>query len=239
MSVFHDHHDAVRAGAYSASAGWITGGDDGQAVVRQTRDRDSYARRLPHAEAVVAMSTTAERLACATRDRYVQIWSLAEEARLAKSERLPHWPTALHYTPDGAGLFVGLQDGRLFLLHGGSTRLLAERRAHEGRITALTSLPGVMYSAGADGHLRCWTLLGELLADVPVSHAALQGLAADPGNGRVYVVDAAATLYQVDAATFEAQRRLTLPGEPGALTVIGTTLFAGLSDGRITTVPLT
>ena len=236
VATFQDHSDAVRSAAFAGAAGWVTGGDDGQAVLRHTRG--GHARRLRHAEAVVALSATDHLLACATRARQVQIWSLEHEELLATSQRLPHWPTALHHVPGGA-LFAGLQDGRLLLLHGESARLQAERQAHEGRVTSLASCAGKVYSTGIDAHLRCWSPLGELIADVVVGHLPLQGVVAQPDSGLVYAVNAAGTVYRIDAVTFEPEQIHALSGEPSALTLTSTALIIGLTDGRVTSVPLT
>lgn len=226
----HHHHEAVRAASYSVGGDWVSAGEDGNVFIR--RALDGHPRRLDHDEALVAMDTTAEWVAAAGTDRRVQIWTLEDGAPLGTSQALPHWPTAVHYTPQGDVLFVGLQDGRLLLLHGGSARLLAERAAHQGRVNALTRHSGQMLSAGDDGRVCWWDAQGQKEREVPVASVALVALAACHEREDALVAAASGDLYSLDGDG-APHRVVKVPGTPTALLMTRDTLVVGLADGRV------
>ena len=63
------------------------------------------------------------------------------------------------------------------------------------------------------------------------------GVVAQPDNELVYAVNAAGTVYRIDAVTFELEQAHAF--STSALALTSTALIIGLTDGWITTVPLT
>lgn len=230
LGVSHTHDDAVRSATLSETYGWVTAGEDGSVIVRQMGG--TYPRRFEHEEALVAVDVIGSRVAAASTDRTVLVWDLESGAPLGRSEKLPHWPTALKFGPQGETLFAGLQNGRLLLLRGGSARTLAERVAHAGRVTALARHDGLLLSAGEDGFVRWWDEHGEQQHELQVSSGELIAMGAEDGSPAM-VADAAGHLFVLDRSARRAERVAKVPGMPTALLVAPSALVVGLADGRV------
>lgn len=230
VRTFLSHRDAVCAAAYSANQEWLTAGEDGYIFIY---DQVSvHPRRLEHDEGLVGMDAHEGWVAAAGSDRVVRVWQIADGAPIGTSTRLPHWITVIRYTKSGEALFVGLKDGRLLILHGGSARLLAERSAHLGAVTALMSFQEGMLSTGVDGRLCFWDEYGEKQKEVQISVTAVLAIDAD-AHGRILAADDGGHLYSMSVDHGIPERIAKLPGQVSALKMTDNSILIGMNDGRL------
>lgn len=227
---FLSHRDAVCAAAFSDRQEWLTAGEDGYIFIHD--QASLHPRRLEHDEGLVGMDVHGDWVAAAGADRVVRVWQIADGVPLGTSARLPHWVKVIRYAKAGESLFVGLQDGRLLMLHGGSARLIAERSAHVGPVRALVPFEAGMLSAGADGRVCFWDEYGEKLDDIQVSATPLLAVDADV-YGRILAADDGGHLYSLGGGQAAPERLAKLPGQVSSLKITGNAVLIGLTDGRL------
>uniref|UniRef100_A0A0K8T836 Uncharacterized protein n=1 Tax=Lygus hesperus TaxID=30085 RepID=A0A0K8T836_LYGHE len=116
----------------------------------------------PHYDGIQCLALRGETLFSGSRDYVIKKWNL-DSHELVTSVNAAHrdWVTDLCFAPSSSVLVSGSRDGNIKLWSVDSCANLAEIKAHDSPINALTSNASHIFSASNDGKCMMWKMSPE------------------------------------------------------------------------------
>ena len=235
VQVFRFHSDAVNAVAFLQDGRIATAGADAKIAIwtpgRQQPDRIFEGHAAPVVS--LAVSPDGARLASASWDHTVRIWSLSDDAQQVLEGHAQN-VNGVVFTPDGRSLVSAGYDRelRIWPLAGGTPNVITL----VAPLNAVAVAPdGEIVTGGADGKLCFLTLGGKASGEVQAVHTPIVTLTISPDATLIAVAGIGAVAV-VDRKARSIVRTLVDPGQPVwsvAFLPDNATLLAGGADGKI------
>ena len=234
--VLRFHSNAVNAVAFLTDGRMVTAGADGKVATwtlgRQQPDRVFEGHTAPIVSLAVSPDST--RLATASWDHTVRIWSLGDGAQ-QELEGHSQNVNGVAFTPDGQSLVSAGYDRelRIWPLAGGtpSVTTLASPLNVVG-----VAPDGEIVTGGADGKLRFLTSDGQESGELQALQTPIVALAISPDGTSVAAAGIGGVVAVIDRKTRSIARTLVDPGSPVwsvAFLPDNATLLTGSADGKI------
>lgn len=234
--VLRFHSDAVNAVAFLKDGRMVTAGADARIAVwtpgRQQPDQIFEGHRGPIA--ALAVSPDGSRLASASWDHTVRLWSLAGGAQ-GVLEGHTQSVNGVAFAPDGKSLVsVGYDlTLRVWPLAGGTPETIAL----PSPLNAVAIAPdGEIAAAGADGRLRFVSREGKEAGEVQAGATPITALAISPDGTLIAAAEIGGTVAIINRTVRTVARTLVGSGSPvwsAAFLPDNTTVLTGSADGII------
>lgn len=234
--VLRFHSSAVNAVAFLKDGRMVTAGADAKVAIwtpgRQQPDRVFEGHAAPIVS--LAVSSDGARLASASWDHTVRIWSLADGAQQVLEGHEQN-VNGVAFTPDGRSLVsVGYdRELRIWPLAGGTPNVVTLASP----LNAVAVAPdGEIVTGGADGKLRFLTSEGRESGEVQAGQTPIVALAISPDSTSVAAAGIGGVVAIIDGKARSIVRTLGDPGSPVwsvAFLPDNATLLTGGADGKI------
>jgi cytochrome c len=234
--VLRFHSDAVNAVAFLKDGRMVTAGADAKVAIwtpgRQQPDQVFEGHGGPIAS--LAVSPDAARLASASWDHTVRIWSLGDGAQLVLEGHAQN-VNGVAFTPDERSLVsVGYdRELRIWPLVGGTPNVITLGSP----LNAVAVAPdGEILTGGADGKLRFLMSEGQESGEVQAGQTPIVALAISPDGTSVAAAGIGGVVAVIDRKARSIARTLVDPGSPVwsvAFLPDNETLLTGGVDGKI------
>jgi cytochrome c len=234
--VLRFHSDAVNAVVFLLDGRMATAGADAKIAIwtpgQQQPDRVFEGHDAPIVS--LAVSPDGARLASASWDHTVRIWSLGD-GRQRVLEGHSQNVNGVAFTPDGRSLVsVGYdRELRIWPLGGGTPNIVSLNTP----LNAVAIAPdGEIVTAGAGGRLHFLTMEGRESGEVQVGQAPVVALAISPDATLIAAAGVGGVVAVINRKTRRIERTLTDPGPPVwsvAISPDNATLLTGGADGKI------
>jgi len=234
--VLRFHTDAVNAVAFLMDGRMVTAGPDAKVAIwtlgRQQPDRVFEGHVAPIVS--LAVSPDGARLASASWDHTVRIWSLSDGAQQVLEGHSQN-VNAVAFTPDGRSLVsVGYdRELRIWPLAGGTPSVIA--LAAPLNVVAVAP-DGEIVTGGADGKLRFLMSDGQESGELQALQTPIVALAISPDGASVTVAGIGGVVAAIDRKARSTARTMVDPGSPVwsvAFLPDNVTLLTGGADGKI------
>lgn len=234
--VLRFHSDAVNAVAFLKDRRMATAGADARIAIwtqgRQQPDQVFEGHRGPIVS--IAVSPDGARLASASWDHTVRIWSLGD-GRQQVLEGHAQNVNGVAFSPDGRSLVsVGYdRELRIWSLMGGTSNVIALASP----LNAVAVAPdGEIVTGAADGKLRFLTSEGQEGGGVQASATPIVALAMSPDGALIAAAGIGGVVTVIDRKARRIVRTLGDPGSPVwsvAFLPDNASLLTGGADGKI------
>jgi cytochrome c len=234
--VLRFHSDAVNAVAFLKDRRMATAGADARIAIwtqgRQQPDQVFEGHRGPIVS--IAVSPDGARLASASWDHTVRIWSLGD-GRQQVLEGHAQNVNGVAFSPDGRSLVsVGYdRELRIWPLMGGTSNVIALASP----LNAVAVAPdGEIVTGGADGKLRFLTSEGQEGGGVQAGATPIVALAMSPDGALIAAAGIGGAVTVIDRKARRIVRTLGDPGSPVwsvAFLPDNASLLTGGADGKI------
>jgi cytochrome c len=234
--VLRFHADAVNAVAFLKDGRMVTAGADAKIAIwtagRQQPDRVFDGQGAPIVS--LAVSPDGARLASASWDHTVRIWSLGDGAQQVLEGHAQN-VNGVAFTPDGRSLVsVGYdRELRIWPLAGGTPNVITLASP----LNAVAVPPdGEIVTGGADGKLRFLMSNGQESGEVQAGQTPIVALAISPDSTWVATAGIGGVVAIIDRKARSIVRTLGDPGSPVwsvAFLPDNATLLTGGADGKI------
>jgi cytochrome c len=234
--VLRGHSDAVNAVAFLKDGRMATAGGDARIAIwtpgRQQPDRVFEGHRAPIAS--LAVSPDGAKLATASWDHTVGVWSLADGASRMLEGHTQN-VNGVAFAPDGRSLIsVGYdRELRIWPLAAGTPDVVVL----PSPLNAMKVAPdGEIITGGADGLIRFLTSDGKETGAVSATPTPIVALATSTDGTLIAAAGIGGTVTIVDRKARSVLRTLVGPGMPVwsvAFLPDGATLLTGGADGKI------
>jgi len=234
--VLRFHSDAVNAVAFLKDGRMVTAGADAKVAIwthgRQQPDRVFEGHSAPIVS--LAVSSDSARLASASWDHTVRIWSLGDGAQQVLEGHAQN-VNGVAFTPDGRSLVsVGYdRELRIWPLTGGTPNVITLGSP----LNAVAVAPdGEIVTAGADGKLRFLMSEGQESGEVQAGQTPIVALAISPDGTSVAAAGIGGVVAVIDRKARSIARTLVDPGSTVwsvAFLPDNATLLTGGADGKI------
>jgi cytochrome c len=234
--VLRFHSDAVNAVAFLKDRRMATAGADARIAIwtqgRQQPDQVFEGHRGPIVS--IAVSPDGARLASASWDHTVRIWSLGD-GRQQVLEGHAQNVNGVAFSPDGRSLVsVGYdRELRIWPLMGGTSNVIALASP----LNAVAVAPdGEIVTGGADGKLRFLTSEGQEGGGVQAGATPIVALAMSPDGALIAAAGIGGVVTVIDRKARRIVRTLGDPGSPVwsvAFLPDNASLLTGGADGKI------
>jgi cytochrome c len=234
--VLRFHSDAVNAVAFLKDRRMATAGADARIAIwtqgRQQPDQVFEGHRGPIVS--IAVSPDGARLASASWDHTVRIWSLGD-GRQQVLEGHAQNVNGVAFSPDGRSLVsVGYdRELRIWSLMGGTSNVIALASP----LNAVAVAPdGEIVTGGADGKLRFLTSEGQEGGGVQAGATPIVALAMSPDGALIAAAGIGGVVTVIDRKARRIVRTLGDPGSPVwsvAFLPDNASLLTGGADGKI------
>jgi cytochrome c len=234
--VLRFHSDAVNAVAFLKDGRMATAGADARIGVwtpgQQQPDQVFEGHRGPIV--ALAVSPDGARLASASWDHTVRVWSLGDGGQQVLEGHAQN-VNGVAFTPDGRSLVSAGYDGdlRIWPLVGGTPSVITLASP----LNAVAVAPdGEIVTGGADGKLRLLTSEGQESREVQAGQTPIVALAISPDGTSVAAAGIGGVVAVVDRKARSIARTLADPGSPVwsvAFLPDNVTLLTGGADGKI------
>lgn len=234
--VLRFHSDAVNAVAFLKDGRMVTAGADAKVAIwtrgRQQPDRVFEGHRAPIA--ALAVSPDGARLASASWDHTIRIWSLDDGAQQVLEGHAQN-VNGVAFTPDGRSLVSAGYDRelRIWPLAGGTPSVITLTSP----LNAVAVAPdGEVATGGADGKLRFLKSENREGGEVQSGQTPIVALAISPDGTLVAAAGIGGNVAVIDRHARSIARTLIDPGSPVwsvAFLPDSATLLTGGADGKI------
>ncbi|MGO8910302.1 MAG: c-type cytochrome [Bradyrhizobium sp.] len=234
--VFRFHSNAVNAVAFLKDGRMVTAGADAKVAIwtpgRQQPDRVFEGHGAPIVS--LAVSPNGARLASASWDHTVRVWSLADGAPQVLEGHAQN-VNGVAFTPDGRSLVsVGYdRELRIWPLAGGTPNVITLASP----LNAVAVAPdGEIVTGGADGKLRFLTAEGQESGEVQAGPTPIVALAISQDGTLIAAAGIGGVVAVIDRKARNIARTLVDPGSPVwsvAFLPDNATLLTGGADGKI------
>jgi cytochrome c len=234
--VLRFHSDAVNAVAFLKDGRMVTAGADAKVAIwtrgRQQPDRVFEGHRAPIA--ALAVSPDGARLASASWDHTIRIWSLDDGAQQVLEGHAQN-VNGVAFTPDGRSLVSAGYDRelRIWPLAGGTPSVITLTSP----LNAVAVAPdGEVATGGADGKLRFLKSENREGGEVQSGQTPIVALAISPDGTLVAAAGIGGNVAVIDRQARSIARTLIDPGSPVwsvAFLPDSATLLTGGADGKI------
>lgn len=234
--VLRFHSDAVNAVAFLKDGRMVTAGADAKVAIwtrgRQQPDRVFEGHRAPIAS--VAVSPDGARLASASWDHTIRIWSLGDGAQQVLEGHAQN-VNGVAFTPDGRSLVsVGYdRELRIWPLAGGTPSVITLASP----LNAVAVAPdGEVATGGADGKLRFLKSEDREADEVQCGQTPIVALAISPDGRSLAAAGIGGKVAVIDRKARSIARTLVDPGSSVwsvAFLPDNVTLLTGGADGKI------
>jgi cytochrome c len=234
--VLRFHSDAVNAVAFLKDGRMATAGADARIAI-WTRGRQQPDNVFEgHAAPIVslAISPDGARLASASWDHTVRIWSLSDGAQQVLEGHAQN-VNGVAFTPDGRSLVSVGYDGelRIWPLAAGTPNVVPLASS----LNAVAVAPdGEIVTGAADGKLRFLTSEGQESGEVQAGQTPIVALAISPDGTSIATAGIGGNVAVIDRKARSIARTLVDPGSPTwsiAFLPDNETLLTGGADGKI------
>jgi len=234
--VLRFHSDAVNAVAFLEGGRMATAGADGRIAIwtpaRQQPDRIFEGHRAPIVS--IAVSPDGARLASASWDHTVRLWSLADGAQQVLEGHTQN-VNGVAFSADGASLVSAGYDLTLRIWHlpSGAAEVLT---APTPLNAVLALSDGEIVTGAADGKVRMLGSDGAQTGEVQAGATPIVALASSLDGGTIAAAGIGGTVTIIDRKSRSVSRTLVGPGLPiwsAAFLPDGQTLLTGGADGKI------
>jgi cytochrome c len=234
--VLRFHSDAVNAVAFLRDGRMATAGADAKIAIwtpgRQQPDQVFEGNRAPIVS--LAVSPDSARLASASWDHTVRIWSLADGAQQVFEGHSQN-VNGVAFTPDGRSLVsVGYdRELRIWPLAAGTPNIVT--LSSPLNAVAIAS-DGEIATGGADGMLRFLSTGGQKSGEVQAGQTPIVALAISPDGALIAAAGVGGAVAVIDRKTRSIARTMADPGSPVwsvAFLADNATLLTGGADGKI------
>jgi cytochrome c len=234
--VLRFHSDAVNAVAFLKDGRMATAGADAKVAIwtpgRQHPDRVFEGHGAPIVS--LAVSPDGARLASASWDHTVRIWSLGDGAQQLLEGHAQN-VNGVAFTPDGRSLVsVGYdRELRIWPLMGGTPSVIMLASPLNAVAVAAD---GEIVTGGADGKLRFLMSAGPESGEVQAGQTSIVALAISPDGTSIAAAGIGNVVAVIDRKARRIVRTLVDPGSPVwsvAFLPDNATLLTGDSDGKI------
>lgn len=233
--VLRFHSDSVNAVAFLKAGRMVTAGADAKIAIwtpgRQQPDRIFEGHTAPIVS--LAVSPNGARLASASWDHTVRIWSLDDGSHLILEGHSQN-VNGVAFTPDGGSLVsVGYdRELRIWPLRGGTPNVI---RLGSPLNAVAVAPDGEIAAAGADGKLRFLTTGGQESGEVQAGQTPIVALAVSPDSTLIVAAGVGGAVAVIDRRTRSVTRTLANPGFVWSVAILpdNTTLLTGGADGKI------
>jgi cytochrome c len=234
--VLRFHSNAVNAVAFLKDGRMATAGADAKIAIwtpgRQQPDQVFEGHTAPIVS--LAVSPDGARLASASWDHTVRIWSLDDGSHRVLEGHSQN-VNGVAFTADGRSLVsVGYdRELRIWPLAGGTPNICMLGSP----LNAVAVAPdGEIATAGADGKLRFLTTGGQESGGVQAGQTPIVALAISPDSTLIVAAGIGGAVAVIDRKTRSIARTLAVPGSPVwsvAILPDNATLLTGGADGKI------
>src|SRR5499427_849496 len=234
--VLRFHSDAVNAVAFLRDGRMATAGTDAKIAIwtlgRQQPDRVFEGHTAPIVS--LAISPDGARLASASWDHTVRVWSLADGTQQVLEGHSQN-VNGVAFTPDRRSLVsVGYdRELRIWPLAGGTPNIVTLASP----LNAVAIAPdGEIVTGGADGTLRFLTAEGQESGEAQAGQTPIVALAISADGTSVAAAGIGGAVAVIDRKTRSIARTLSDPGSPVwsvAFLPDNATLLTGGADGKI------
>lgn len=234
--VLRFHSNAVNAVAFLKDGRMATAGADAKVAIwtpgRQQPDRVFEGHGAPIVS--LAVSPNGARLASASWDHTVRVWSLADGAQQVLEGHAQN-VNGVAFTPDGRSLVsVGYdRELRIWPLAGGTPNVITLASP----LNAVAVAPdGEIVTGGADGKLRFLTAEGQESSEVQAGPTPIVALAISQDGTLIAAAGIGGVVAVIDRKARNIARTLVDPGSPVwsvAFLPDNATLLTGGADGKI------
>ena len=234
--VLRFHSDAVNAVAFLRDGRMATAGADAKIAIwtpgRQQPDQVFEGHTAPIVS--LAVSPDSARLASASWDHTVRIWSLADGAQQVFEGHSQN-VNGVAFTPDGRSLVsVGYdRQLRIWPLAGGTPNIVT--LSSPLNAVAIAS-DGEIATGGADGKLRFLSTGGQESGEVQAGQTPIVALAISPDGALIAAAGVGGAVAVIDRKTRSIARTMADPGSQVwsvAFLADNATLLTGGADGKI------
>ena len=234
--VLRFHSGAVNAVAFLKDGRMATAGADARIAIwmsgrQQQPDQIFEGHRGPIV--ALAVSPDSARLASASWDHTVRVWSLADGVQQVLEGHAQN-VNGVVFTPDGRSLVsVGYDhELRIWPMAGGTPDVVVL----PSPLNALTVAPGEIVTGGADGRVRFFTSEGQETGEVQAGATPIVALAMSADATLIAAAGIGGAVAVIDRKTRSIARTLGDPGSPVwsvAFVRDNATLLTGGADGKI------
>ena len=234
--VLRFHSDAVNAVAFLKDGRMATAGADARIAIwtpgRQQPDNIFEGHDAPIVS--LAVSPDGARLASASWDHTVRIWSLSDGAQQVLEGHAQN-VNGVAFTPDGRSLVSVGYDGelRIWPLAAGTPNVVPLASS----LNAVAVAPdGEIVTGAADGKLRFLTSEGQESGEVQAGQTPIVALAISPDGTSIATAGIGGNVAVIDRKARSIARTLVDPGSPTwsiAFLPDNETLLTGGADGKI------
>ena len=234
--VLRFHSDAVNAVAFLKDGRMATAGADARIAIwtpgRQQPDNIFEGHAAPIVS--LAVSPDGARLASASWDHTVRIWSLSDGAQQVLEGHAQN-VNGVAFTPDGRSLVsVGYdRELRIWPLAAGISNVVLLASP----LNAVAVAPdGEIVTGAADGKLRFLTSEGQVSGEVQAGQTPIVALAISPDGTSIAAAGIGGNVAVIDRKARSIARTLVDPGSPTwsvAFLADNETLLTGGADGKI------
>ena len=236
QQVLRFHSGAVNAVAFLKDGRMVTAGADARIAIwtagRQQPDQVFKGHRAPIVG--LAVSPDGTRLASASWDHTVRLWSLVNGAQRVLEGHTQN-VNGVAFAPDGKSLVsVGYDLAvRIWPLAGGAAEVIAL----PAPLNAVAIAPdGEIVTGGADGKVRFLTLEGERAGELPAGSAPIAALAISPDGTLIAAAGIGGSVAIIERKARRVERTLVGSSSPvwsAAFSPDDATLLTGGADGII------
>jgi cytochrome c len=236
QQVLRFHSDAVNAVAFLKDGRMATAGADARIAIwstgRQQPDQIFEGHRAPIVS--LAVSPDGTKLASASWDHTVRVWSLADGSQRVLEGHTQN-VNGVAFSPDGQSLVsVGYDlELRIWPLAGGTPDVVALPSPLNAVVIAAD---GEIGAGGADGRLHFLTPDGKRTGELQAGPTPIISLAISPDSSLMAAAEIGGTVAIIDRRARNLRRMLVGPGAPVwsvAFAPDGQSLLTGGADGTI------